>query len=50
MNVYDAKKGFRTRLVVGYRDIEAGESVTFEVQTNNPSGIIPIAKKIKYKK
>ena len=50
MNVYDPKKGFRTRLMVGYHDIEAGESVTFEVGTNNPSGIIPIAKKFKYKK
>lgn len=45
----DDAKGFRTRLMVGYRDVKAGETVTFEVRTSNPSGVIPIAKKIKYK-
>ena len=49
MPVYD-KTGIRSRLVVGYRDVDAGEKVTFEVRTDNISGIIPVARKIKYKK
>lgn len=49
MTVYD-KTRVRTRLMVGYRDVVAGEKVTFEVRTDNIAGIIPIARKFKYKR